>query len=218
MKNFAFVSDFDGTLTEKDFYKIITDDYLKDEVSSMYQDWRNKKIKDKDYLGYIFKNIRRNEDEIYEDIMKISIDPYASEFVKNIKNAGGDFIIVSAGTSYYINKIIEKHDIDNVEIYSNKGVYKDNGIHFVLDEKNEFYSDIYGIDKMKVVKSLKSKYDKIFYAGDSEPDLNAALLADVIFARGSLVQLLKKENKPFFEFKTFSDIWEKVIIYINQWN
>lgn len=218
MKNFAFVSDFDGTLTEKDFYKIITDDYLKDEVSSMYQDWRNKKIKDKDYLGYIFKNIRRNEDEIYEDIMKISIDPYASEFVKNIKNAGGDFIIVSAGTSYYINKIIEKHGIDDVEIYSNKGVYKDNGIHFVLDEKNEFYSDIYGIDKMKVVKSLKNKYDKIFYAGDSEPDLNASLLADVIFARGSLVQLLKKENKPFFEFKTFSDIWEKVIIYLNQWN
>lgn len=218
MLNFAFISDFDGTLTEKDFYKIIMDEYLKDECAQMYKDWRSKKIKDVDYLGYVFKNIRRNEKEIDEDIMRISFDPYAGEFIKKVKAAGGDFVVISAGTSYYINKIFDKNEIKDVDIYSNEAIYKDKGIHFVLDEKSEFYSEIYGIDKLKVVKKLKQKYDKIFYAGDTEPDLKAALLADVVFAKDVLVDLLKKENKECIEFKNFSEIWPTVEKYIKGWN
>jgi 2-hydroxy-3-keto-5-methylthiopentenyl-1-phosphate phosphatase len=217
MYSFAFVSDFDGTLTEKDFYKIISDDYLKEEVAEMFKEWKNKKIKDVDYLGYVFKNIRRNEKEIDEDITKISIDPSAKEFIRNIKAAGGHFIVVSAGTTYYIEKAFKRQGIEGVEIYSNKGVFKDKGIHLELDKTNEFYSDIYGIDKSKVVSKLKGKYHKIFYAGDSEPDLKAALIADVVFAKGSLVKFLKEEGKEFMQFNDFSEIWKEVQIYLKEW-
>ncbi|WP_026882385.1 MtnX-like HAD-IB family phosphatase [Clostridium akagii] len=210
MKKFAFISDFDGTLTERDFYKIITDEYLKEETKEMYKDWKNKKIKDVEYLGYVFGNIKRTEKEIYDDIMKIKLDHFAAEFIKNIEANGGDFIIVSAGTGYYIDKVLKNNQIQDVEVYTNKGIFKDNGIHFVLDKNDEFYSEIYGIDKMKIVKKLKNKYDKIFYAGDSEPDLKAALLADIVFAKGKLIDFLKQENKEFIEFNDFSDIWKKL--------
>ena len=72
MKKFIFVSDFDGTLTEKDFYKIIMEEYLKEDCKKLYNDWRNKKIKDIDYLGYVFKSIGRNEKEILEDFRKVT--------------------------------------------------------------------------------------------------------------------------------------------------
>ncbi|MDP4144769.1 MAG: MtnX-like HAD-IB family phosphatase [Bacillota bacterium] len=217
MSNFAFVSDFDGTLTEKDFYKMISDDYLGEEIKTMYKEWKDKKIKDVDYLGYIFKNIGRNEEEIYEDIMKISLDPYAKQFINNIIAAGGDFVVVSAGTSYYINKVFQKHGIKDVEIYSNEGEYRDKGLYFVLNENSEFYSEIYGIDKEKVVKKLKQKYDKIFYAGDSAPDIKPSLIADVAFAKNELVDFLKAENKEFIEFHNFSEIWQKVQTYLKEW-
>lgn len=210
MKNFIFVSDFDGTLTEKDFYKIIMDKYLKEKCRNLYKDWRNKKIRDIDYLGYVFQNIGRNEKEILDDIMEISIDPYAKEFINNVKASGGDFAVVSAGTSYYIERLFESKEIKNVTIYSNKSIFKDNGLHFQLDETSEFYSSIYGIDKEKVVKKLKEKYNLIFYAGDSEPDLKAALISDVVFAKGSLSELLRENDKKFIEFKNFHDIWNKV--------
>lgn len=210
MGNFAFVSDFDGTLTERDFYKIITEEYLKEECKDMYTDWQNKKIKDVDYLGYIFKNIRRNERQIDEDINKIKLDPFALEFINNIKKYGGDFIVVSAGTGYYIERVFKNNGIKDVKIYTNKGIFKDNGIHFLLDKNSEFYSEIYGIDKSKVIKKLKGQYDKIFYAGDSEPDLKAALLSDVIFSKAQLSELLKNANRDFIEFNNFYDIWQKV--------
>ncbi|MFL0250055.1 MtnX-like HAD-IB family phosphatase [Clostridium neuense] len=214
MKKFIFVSDFDGTLTEKDFYKIIMEEYLKEDCKKLYNDWINKKIKDIDYLGYVFKNIGRNEEEIFEDIMKISLDPFAKEFIENIKANGGDFAVVSAGTSYYIDRMFENKGIKDVKVYSNKGVFKANGIHFELDKTNEFYSDIYGIDKGKVVKKLKESYDFVFYAGDSEPDLNAALIADVVFAKSSLQKLLEERNKKYFQFENFKEIWDKVKGYL----
>lgn len=214
MKDFAFISDFDGTLTKKDFYKILSETYLKEEFLPLFKAWKNGEMKDRDYLSYVFNNVKRSEVEIDEDILNIPFDPFAKEFIEKVKAAGGDFIVVSAGTSYYIDKVFEKHNIEGVNVYSNKGIFKDSGIHFDLDENSEFYSDRYGIDKLTVVEKLKANYKKIFYAGDSEPDVKPALVADVVFAKGELVELLKQEKKEFIEFENFSEAWDKLKKYL----
>ncbi|MCB2295995.1 MtnX-like HAD-IB family phosphatase [Clostridium algoriphilum] len=214
MKDFAFISDFDGTLTKKDFYKILSETYYKEELKPIYDSWKNGEMKDVEYLGYVFNNVRRNETELYEDILNIDFDPTAKAFIEQVKAAGGDFIVISAGSSYYIDKVFEKHHIDGVDVYSNKCIFKDNGIYFDLDEHDEFYSDRYGIDKLIVVEKLKANYKKVFYAGDSGPDLQPALVSDVVFAKGKLVELLKKEKKEFIEFETFSEVWDKLKKYL----
>lgn len=214
MKDFAFISDFDGTLTKKDFYKILSEAYFKEDLLPIYNSWRNGEMKDREYLSYVFNNIKRSEAEILEDILNIPLDPFANAFIEQVKAAGGDFIVISAGTSYYIDKIFEKHNIKGIDVYSNKGVFKDNGIYFDLDENSEFYSDRYGIDKLAVLEKLKVNYKKIFYAGDSGPDLKPALISDLVFARGTLVELLKKENKYFIEFESFSEVWDKLKKYL----
>ncbi len=208
MKNFAFFSDFDGTLSNKDFYQIIIDKYITEEGTKLFKRWRAKEIKDVDFLGYVFKSINRTEEEILDDILSIPLDPYAKEFIQKINNAGGDFIVLSAGTRYYIEKLFEKEGIKNITIYSNNGVYKDKGIHFDIDTGHWSYSEIYGIDKAKVVEKLKSNYKTIYYAGDSEPDVRPSLLADTVFAKNQLKNLLSAENCPFVPFDNFKEIEE----------
>ncbi|MBX4259341.1 MtnX-like HAD-IB family phosphatase [Clostridium estertheticum] len=214
MKDFAFISDFDGTLTKKDFYKILSDLYYKEELSPIFKSWKNGEMKDREYLNYIFNNVHRNEEELLEDILNIAFDPTAVAFIDKVKAAGGDFIIISAGTNYYIDKVLEKNHIEGVDVYSNKSVFKDNGIHFDLNEHDEFYSDLYGIDKLIVLEKLKVNYKKIFYAGDSTPDLKPALISDAVFAKGKLVNLLKEKNKDFIEFENFSEVWDKLKIHL----
>ena len=216
MKDFAFISDFDGTLTKKDFYKILSEAYLKEDFLPQFKAWKNGKLKDREYLSYVFNNVKRSEKEIEEDILNIPFDPFAKVFIEQIKAAGGDFIVISAGTSYYIDKILQKHNIQGVDVYSNKGIFKDNGIYFDLDENSEFYSDRYGIDKLIVVEKLKKNYKKIVYAGDSGPDLKPALVSDLVFAKGELVELLKKKKKDFIEFEDFSEVWDKLKTYIGR--
>ncbi|HEY8892783.1 MAG TPA: MtnX-like HAD-IB family phosphatase [Clostridium sp.] len=214
MKDFAFISDFDGTLTKKDFYKMLSDTYYKKELEPIFKSWKNGEMKDREYLNYVFNNVHRNEVELHEDILNIAFDPAAKAFIERVKAAGGDFIVISAGTNYYIDKVLEKNNIEGVDVYSNKSIFKDNGIHFDLDEQGEFYSDLYGIDKLIVLQKLKANYKKVFYAGDSTPDLKPALESDVVFAKGKLVNLLKKEKKEFIEFENFSEIWDKLKIYL----
>jgi len=214
MKDFAFISDFDGTLTKKDFYKILSDTYYKEELTPIFKSWKNGEMKDREYLNYVFNNVHRSEVELHEDILNIAFDPSAKDFIDEVKAAGGDFIVISAGTNYYIDKVLEKNHIEGVDVYSNKSIFKDNGIHFDLDEHDEFYSDLYGIDKLIVFRKLKTNYKKIFYAGDSTPDLKPALEADVVFAKGKLRNLLKEEKKDFIEFENFSEIWAKLKKYL----
>jgi 2-hydroxy-3-keto-5-methylthiopentenyl-1-phosphate phosphatase len=46
MKDFAFISDFDGTLTKKDFYKILSETYYKEELVPIFNSWKNGEMKD----------------------------------------------------------------------------------------------------------------------------------------------------------------------------
>lgn len=216
MKDFVFISDFDGTLTKKDFYLILSEAYYKEELKPLFKKWKNKEMKDREYLGYVFNHVKRSEAQLDEDILNITLDPFAKDFIEKIKAAGGDFIIISAGTSYYIDKVLEKNNIKGVDVYSNKGVSKDNGIYFDLDENSEFYSDSCGIDKLSVALKLKKKYKKIIYAGDSGPDLAPALISDLVFAKSSLVKLLEDKKKEFIKFENFSQVWDKLKIYLEE--
>ncbi len=206
MKKFAFVSDFDGTLTNRDFYHIVMDKYLKDWAWDYYDEWRKTRKINVDFLNKIFNSMDRSEEEILEDILNLPLDSYAIDFIKRVENCGGDFYILSAGTSYYIKKLLAHNNINSVTVISMDGVYKDRGIHILPDSKSEFYSELWGIDKEKVIQTLKKKYLKVYFSGDSEPDVGAAKAADCAFARNDLKELLSDRDIPFVPFNSFIEV------------
>ncbi|WP_058485206.1 MtnX-like HAD-IB family phosphatase [Defluviitalea phaphyphila] len=207
-RKFAFISDFDGTITKKDFYWHIIDKYMVEEGHALYKKWKRGELKDIEFLNLIFSNINKDKEQIYKDIIEIPMDSNVKSFIEFIKKSQGDFIIVSAGNLYYIDILLKYHGIENIKVYSNKGVYKNRGIHFELDPNYEFYSERYGINKGKIVKFLKKKYQKLYYAGDSEPDYEPSLLCNMRFATGSLVTLYEKNNISYIPFKNFNDIYQ----------
>ncbi|EMS71596.1 MtnX-like HAD-IB family phosphatase [Ruminiclostridium cellobioparum] len=211
MKKFAFVSDFDGTLTDRDFYHIVMDKYLKDWAWDYYEEWKKTKKINVDFLNRIFGSMDRNEEEILEDILGLPLDPYAIDFIKKVEASGGDFYILSAGTSYYIKKLLGHFNIRNVTVISMEGRYQNRGITIMPDPKNEFYSSIWGIDKAKVVAALKARYEKVYFAGDSEPDIGAAKAADCAFARNDLKKHLSEQNVPFVPFNKYNEVDEYMV-------
>ena len=206
MKDFVFISDFDGTLTHKDFYYIIMEKYLGEKGKNLYADWKEQKITDFEFLNIVFSSINMSEKEILEEIINISFDKYAKGFIESVKSMDGDFVILSAGTSYYIYKILEHYNISDVLTISNKGVFKDKGIHMIFEPNGRFFSQRYGVDKMLAVEHFKKEYKKIYYAGDSEPDLKACMKADLVFAKGRLQNMLIELNHPFIPIENFNEI------------
>lgn len=205
MKNYIFVSDFDGTMTERDFYLIVMDKYPRD-WQKLNDSWRKNEITTFEFLAAVFARIDMDEQQIIKDILSIKFDPCVLPFVNKVKATGGDFAVLSAGADYYIKKVLAYYGIDDAILMSNKGVYENKGVKMTADEKSPYYSRIYGIDKGLAVKALKADYHKIFFAGDSRPDLPAAGASDVAFARGELAKLLSVDKKPFVPYESFADI------------
>ncbi|GGL59652.1 MtnX-like HAD-IB family phosphatase [Sporolactobacillus putidus] len=205
-KSFLFLSDFDGTLSDKDFFHVIIDQYFQKDSEKLYADWDNKVTTDLDYLTRLFKAIDRDEAGIDEDILKIPFDPDAKKVIERVQRAGGDFVVISAGTDYYIKRIFSHYGIDGVRIYSNPGVYANRGIQLNADPSGRYYSEMYGIDKAKLARDLMKDYDTVYFAGDSKPDLKAAMLADTVFAKGKLQGLLDAERHPYVPIRSFGDV------------
>lgn len=207
MNDIFIISDFDGSLTFKDFYWIIIDEYLGDVGREYFKRWKNEELLDIEFLNYIFKNIGKTEEEIDEIINSIPFDDSSIPLMNLFKDK---FIVLSAGTSYYIKKIFEKHGIKDIKIISNDGIYKNKGIEIIPDCSNEFYSKRYGVDKRKVVESFKKPGRTLVYIGDSEPDYLASKECEIIFARGSLKELLDKEKRENFYYESFKDVYGKL--------
>ena len=205
-KSFAFVSDFDGTLTEKDFYKMIIDDYLGDKGRTIYEEWREGLHEDQAFLETIYSSINLEESKILEDIENLKWDESATQFIQRIEKVGGTFIILSGGTSYYIEPFLKAKGLSHIQVYAHPGIYKNKGIHLQIDKKSPYYSEKYGMDKAKVLLDLKKHYPKVYYAGDSATDLPACQVADLAFAKGKLQDLLTSEGTPFIPFDRFHDI------------
>ncbi|MFC7320033.1 MtnX-like HAD-IB family phosphatase [Halobacillus campisalis] len=205
MKNWAFVSDFDGTISLKDFYWIVIEKYFP-EGEELFKKWKAGEMKDIEFLTTVFSSIDQDEQQIIEDIRQIPIDSYIPEFIKTVQNHGGDFYILSAGTDYYIHHILEKYDIKQVTVLSNEGYYQDKNVHMNLDPEHRHFSERYGIDKSKVIQDLKKEYETVHFAGDSEPDSHPAVYADLTFAKDALQDILKEKHIPFIPVTTFKEI------------
>ncbi len=207
--HFVFISDFDGTITKKDFYWLMIEKYIGQKGKDLYEDWQMRMVSDISFLNMIFNNIDQEEAQILMDIDSIPIDETSLELIDWVLSTGNEFKIISAGCSYYIVQILKKYGLEGkVELLANPGYYKDKNIFMTPDTKSPYYHPTYGIDKGKVIRYFRSRGILTFFAGDSRPDYDAAVSAHYGFALkdSQLALMMKKERQTYFEYQDFSEI------------
>lgn len=205
MKTWAFVSDFDGTISKEDFYWLVINKYFP-KGQELFDKWKRAELLDIDFLSQVFASIHQEEDQIIADILSIPIDEHVPSFIKKVQENKGDFYVLSAGTDYYIHYILKQYGIENVKVFSNEGHFREKNVFMNIDETHRHYSKRYGIDKSKVILELKEQYEHIYFSGDSEPDSHPAAYADITFAKDALQDILREKNIPFVAVETFKEI------------
>lgn len=210
MKKWAFVSDFDGTISKEDFYWMIIYKYFP-EGHELYRNWKKGELRDVEFLGIVFASIKQSEEQLIDFIHSIEIDEYVPAFIKTVQENGGDFIVLSAGANYYIDHLLEKYEVEQVDVYANESFFHNDHIRLNIDKSRWHYSERYGIDKSKVIQKLKENYETVYFIGDSEPDSHPAEYADKTFAKGKLQQLLDEREIPYKPVDTFKEVEECLI-------
>jgi 2,3-diketo-5-methylthio-1-phosphopentane phosphatase len=154
----------------------------------------------------LLKNVSQKQLDDY--INSIEIDDYFLEFVDYVKSKNIKLTIVSDGFDLFIQKILERYNLD-IPYYANNLIYKDGEFSIEFPYYNEDCDK-----KAGMCKCQKVKEKEFCYIGDGTSDLCIASKADFLFASKNLHKYCKENNIQHTHFTSFRD----VIDVLKEWD
>jgi 2,3-diketo-5-methylthio-1-phosphopentane phosphatase len=204
----VLVSDFDGTMTRNDFYKLAVERLLPPDTPDHWAAYRDGALTHFEALQLYFAAIRASEEEVMAVVRAMELDPELPAAVESLRRAGWSVVVASAGCDWYIRKLLAAAGVE-VELHANPGKFhQGKGLVMEMPTSSPFWSASTGVDKAGIVRSYLGEGRTVGFAGDGFPDAEAARLVPdrLRFARADLAAELRSEALPFQEFTTWSDI------------
>ena len=204
-----FVSDYDGTITDKDFYLLLAERYAHADTPDYFVQYRDGRISHFEAMAAYFALAPTEEQRLEELLAASQVDPDLGASAKLLRRSGWELWVVSAGSSWYIERVLRRAGVA-ATVYSNPGRLE-NGRGLVLeklDPSSPYHSPSVGVDKSAVVRHALQIADTVAFAGDGPPDLQPALLVGpgLRFARGILADELRARGEAFQPFSRWSEI------------
>jgi 2-hydroxy-3-keto-5-methylthiopentenyl-1-phosphate phosphatase len=204
----VLVSDFDGTMTRHDFYKLAIESLLPADVPDYWAEYRAGTITHFEALHHYFSTIRASEAEVLAVVQRMDLDPQLPAAVESLRRAGWRVVVTSAGCDWYIRRLLGQVGVE-VDIHANPGQFVvGQGLQMEMPTDSPYWSAALGVDKTGVVRDLLNQGLTVAFAGDGFPDAEPARLVpdDLRFARGDLADVFRCEQLPFHGFESWSDI------------
>ena len=203
------VSDYDGTITDKDFYSLLAERYIPADAPDYFALYREGLISHFEAMAAYFAYAPTTEAKLEELLAASRPDPELGAAAARLRRQGWELIVVSAGCSWYIERVLGKAGVA-ATVYANPGrVEKGRGLVMDrLDAASPFYSPELGVDKAAVVRHALHGAEMVVFAGDGPPDVEPALLIgpERRFARGFLAEALRERGEGYRPFARWSDI------------
>ncbi len=209
----AFVSDFDGTITDDDFFYKVVDAYFDE---SNLAPWHKYMAGDDTHfnaLREMFLQIHIAEDELNKFISTIKIDEHTDKVWELCFNNNIPMYICSAGNDYYIKELIgDKMQKYDIELITNPATYSQSGGLDMQkpDESYPYFDKDIGISKSALIKKLKDDGYFVIFAGDGPPDIAPALISDTVFARKILLEKLNAKGLKSENFDSYQNIYDYI--------
>jgi 2-hydroxy-3-keto-5-methylthiopentenyl-1-phosphate phosphatase len=207
MKDKILVSDFDGTMTERDFFRVALS-HLPPKSATPWERYEQGLTSHFDAVAEIFSGLRVDEQEFDAMLAEMRVESGLSEAQARLRQGGWSLVIASAGCAFYIERILLRTGI-KAAIHANPGDFiPGQGLFMKQPLQSPFFAAETGIDKAAVVRYYLDRGFDTAFAGDGRPDLAPALLVppELRFARGWLAAELEIRNEPFVHFVRWRDI------------
>jgi len=166
-------------------------------------------------LHGIFQHAPRDPAVIESLLPRTKLDPRTPDAVRQLRENGWEVIVVSAGSQWYIDRILAPV-AGEVRIIANPGEFSpDSGLSMTWPARElPWYSAHFGVDKAAIIRVLQERgIQQIAFAGDGRPDLAAARLVtpENLFARTWLAEMLTAEGIGYRPFEHWSEIADALL-------
>jgi 2,3-diketo-5-methylthio-1-phosphopentane phosphatase len=199
--------DFDNTITPFDVFDDIVARFSTDKRwQALEKAWREGRIGSKECLEGQLRSVRITRPELARYLSGIKVDPSFSKLLAMFKAQGIRPVILSDNFAFIIEGILRHNGVREVKIYANKSrFYRDRiKLSFPYRDKRCFLCA-----HCKRNNLLKQKDDGkiVIYIGDGLSDICPAKLADLVFAKGSLLKQFRKTKRECIPIRNLGDVY-----------
>lgn len=210
----TFVTDFDGTLTNHDFYQLALDRWTPPAAMQIWNEYLAKQRTLFETLSGMLALIQAPESEVVAALADLDFDPQAARAMRKLQQAGWTIEVASAGCAWYIEKVFEREGI-RATIHACPGDFleESGGLSMKLPHGSPYLSHVRGIDKAAIVRAAIERGGPVAFAGDSYPDLEAARLVqpEYLFARSALAEQLRLEGRAFHAYDRWHETADRLL-------
>jgi HAD superfamily phosphoserine phosphatase-like hydrolase len=186
------VSDFDGTITRRDFYALLAERYVPASAPDYFAEYRAGRLSHFDAMAAYFAHAPTDEASLEALLRDTEPDPGFGPAAARLAAAGWELVIVSAGCGWYIGRILEAHGVQAV-VHANPGRIVPG--------------------KAAVTRDALARAEVVAFAGDGPPDVEPARLVPPSrrFARGFLAEELRRRGESFRLYHRWPEVVEALL-------
>lgn len=197
--------DFDGTIAVEDVSFLLLDAFADSSWRQLLTDYRDGKISVGDFNAMAFAMIKPDKQALLDFLDgRMEIRPGFGELLTYCKRMGFQFVVVSNGLDFYIEKILKDNGVDNLEVLAARTRFDSKGIevNYIGPDGAEVRDDFKGVH----IRRFLSMGYQVIYVGNGLSDLKPAGQAHHIFATGDLVDLCRRANLNYTPFADLHDV------------
>lgn len=209
MRKVAIISDFDGTVSRRDVGHHFFGAFIarRHDWLALLDEWRLGLISSKECLEKELSWVRAGLGDLDGFVDNEEIDPYFKDFVDFCERRGFEILIASDGLDYYINRLLSRSGLGYLGVRANRLVR--DGVRLAAIEFPHYDSmncTRCGNCKRAHLEELRRSGFAVVYVGNGYSDRCPAEHADLVFAKGELLDHCRERRLAHVAFENFRDV------------
>ena len=211
MAKLRFFLDFDGTIAQSDVVDLILERFGMRQWTEIERLWLQGKIGSRECLSRQMDLVSATQEELKALVDEVGVDPHFADFLAAAKNLEVPVVIVSDGFDVVINRILKRALAHAPELLMDLPVYS-NGLrrtatgYKALFPEGPLCEHACANCKVRVMRSVAGKDERVIFVGDGMSDRFAARTADVTFAKNRLLKFCREKEIPHLPYASFRDV------------
>lgn len=202
-----FIVDFDGTISVKDTIDAMLEKFAKPTPTQSWEDveqeWLDGKITAVECMSRQINMVKTDNISLENFFRGIQLDASFLPFYKHVTQFA-KLVIASDGLDHAIHVATKNAGWPEIPVYSNHLKFVPEGIKMTFPLIKADCTGGNGMCKCAVARELA--IGPIVLIGDGKSDACIAGMADIVFAKGSLIKHCEKNDIKYYKFQTFADV------------
>ena len=205
--------DFDGTITRVDATDAVLEAFALPAWQGWEQRWVNGEITSQECLARQVELIQADRETLAAFAANLPIDEGILDLDQRCKERGVSLTIVSDGLDFIVEKILHRHGLLHLPVFSNHLWWDAQG-HLALSfpfATQECRSGA-GTCKCVMTRTTGPSSARTVYIGDGQSDQCVSGKMQTVFAKGTLRKWCERTGIPCIPFETLAEVVDRLFI------